>query len=302
MMVPSRFVALAVTTTLFASGSALHAQMPLKYQFKKGETLKYVMLVAQKGTTKGKDVDVTVIQNQTIDLSWHVQSVDDKGTAKIRMKFDRAKLSVSNGKQTYETASDAKDEPTEPPVKAMFQIAKALATFEATFAMSPQGDIKDISIPASVIKEIKSIAGDKAADDWTEENLKTTLRDNTLALSPKPVGKGMSWKRDVQMKSLYGLISGELEYAWDGRVERDGAKVDMFFVKPKLKIETDPKAKPPVTIKMYETEGQALFDNGAGRLVEMTITQRIEAQAEVDGMTASDRRELTNSFKLVGAK
>ena len=302
MMVSPRLFVFLACLSFLASGGALHAQTPLKYQFKKGEVLKYVMVVGQKGTTKAKDMESTLMQTQTIDLSWHVQSVDDKGAAKIRVTFDRAKLSVSNGKDNFEGVSDVKEDPESEPAKSMTTLAKTLAKVEATFTMSPQGDISDVSIPASVIKEIKAIGGEKAADGWTEDNLKATLRDNTLALPKEPAGKGLTWKRSIQLKSPYGPITGSLEYAWDGVVMRDGVKVTRLAVNPKLKLEPDPNAKPPVTIKSYDVEGTALFDNNAGRIFEISVSQKIEAQAEVGGMTVTDRREMTNSFKFVSAK
>ena len=65
-----------------------------------------------------------------------------------------------------------------------------------------------------------------------------------------------------------------------GTVERDGRKVEKFLLRPKFKIETDPKATVVVTIKAYESEGTAYFDNVSGRLVEVISTQRLEVEAE----------------------
>ena len=92
-----------------------------------------------------------------------------------------------------------------------------------------------------------------------------------------------------------------MHYVYDGSVERDGRKVEKFLLRPKFKIEPDPKAQVVVTVKAFESEGTAYFDNASGRLVEVISTQRLEVEAESMGKTFSQKTETTNGFKLLKA-
>jgi hypothetical protein len=300
MIVPIRvLVALCGVFAFLAGGTALEAQTTLKYRFKQGDTIRYLLTATQKGTTKAKDNEFTVVNKQFLETTWKVESVNDKGDARIRIKYDRAKLTADNGKEMAEGSSDAKEDPTTDPAKGMTLMAKALAKFEGTFIMTPQGEIKDAMILPESLKEIKAIPGaDKIAEGWSAETLGRTLKDNTLALPADAVTKGKTWKHEVSGQTQYGKVSGDLVYVYDGVVDRDGGKAEKFLVKPKLKIETDPKAKPPLTIKTFESEGTAYFDNAAGKLLEVSTSQRIEVQVEVEGTVFSQKTEVSNSLKL----
>jgi hypothetical protein len=301
MMVLTRRVFLLVgVAALLAVGQPLRAQTALKYQFKQGETLQYALSIAQKSTAKGNDMEFTSVQKQLIDMSWLVQSVDDKGNAKVRLKVDRARLSVDTGKQSWEAASDAKEEPADDPAKSLAAVAKSLAKLQGDFTLTPQGDAKDVSIPASAIKEMKAVPGaEKAAETWTPETLQRTIQDVLLQLPPGPVTKGKTWQTKIVGQSPFGKITGETVHTYDGTVERDGRKVEKIVLTPKLKVEIDPKA--PVALKNQEAEGAAYFDNASGRLVEVATSQQFEVQAEVKGSTFMQRIEVSNALKLLKA-
>lgn len=298
MMVPIRFA--LVLAVCVVSSRALQAQTTLQYQFKKGDTLRYVLTVAQKGTNKGDDMEFNGAQSQSIEMTWQVESVDEKGTAKIALRFDRAKLMAQGPKEMREVSSDAKEEPTDEAAKSMYALAKALAKFQGSFTVSARGEIQNVTVPASVLKEMKAVPGaEKASESWAEEHLQSTLKDNILLVPPTAIAKGKSWKNSVKGQSPFGKLSGDMHYVYDGSVERDGRKVEKFLLRPKFKIEPDPKAQIAITIKAFESEGTAYFDNATGRLVEVASTQRLEVEAESMGKTYSQKTETTNGFKLL---
>ena len=151
--------AILVLTVVVLAGPRLHGQTALKYQFKTGDTLYYDLMILQKGTTRGDDKEFSSQQKQVISMSWKVQSVDDKGAAKLALKFDRVKVSGEAAKESVEVSSDDKQEPAKEGAKGMYITAKAMAKIEASFTMTPQGEIDKVSIPASVLKEINAIPG-----------------------------------------------------------------------------------------------------------------------------------------------
>jgi hypothetical protein len=289
----------AVFAVLLA-GPALQAQPVLKYKFKAGDTLRYDLTTTTKQSTRAGDNEFGGTQKQVIAMTWKVDSIDDKGAAKVHIKFDRVKLTTEQPKESIEVASDDKAEPEKEQAKGMMTLAKTLAKLDGYFTMSPLGEIKDVTIPATTLKDMRSVPGaEKMEDSWAQGNLQATLKDATLSLPGEPIAKGKSWKTKIEGTTPFGKLSGDTEVIYKGKVARGNQTLDVFEIQPKLKIEPDPKAKVAVTVKRYDNEGTAYFDNDAGRLVESTTTQNIEVQTEVMGKTLTQKSEGTNSLKLV---
>ncbi len=298
MTVPVR--ASLVLAAVLAAGPGLQAQTTLKYKFKAGDKLNYDLTISSRGMTRADDKEFPLLEKQVISMSWLVDSVDAKGVAKIRIKFERVKLVFEQPKVSLEVTSDAKEVPEKDQAKMMHNMAKLMSKIEGTVTMTPQGDIKNVTVPASALKEMRSIPGaEKLEEGWAEGNLQSTLKDSTLSLPAEPIAKGKSLKTPVDGMSPYGKLTGEMEMIYRGKIAHGDLMLDLFEIAPKLKIEPDPKAKPPITIKKYETEGTAYFDNDAGRLVESSMTQNIEVQTEVMGKTFLQKTEITNTLKLV---
>jgi hypothetical protein len=302
MLVPIRLALAALGLAVFLSGPALEAQTTLKYKFKKGDTLQYAMQLQTKSLLRGEK-ELMAVEKQDIELSWHIDGVDDKGTATIRLKFDRVKLAFENGEAKGEVSSDAKEEPKED-FKAASANAKAMSKVEGTFTITSQGDIGDITVPASALKEIRAIPGwGEATETGVKGHLQAALKDSILHLPAEGIAKGKAWKHKTEGNTPYGPYTGDMEYTFDGDVQHDGRTLAKFQVKPniKIKVDNDPKSEVTVTIKNQDAHGAAYFDNTAGRLVEVTTVQVIEVQAEVKGKTILGKKEVTNSFKLVKA-
>jgi hypothetical protein len=300
MSMPIR--ALFALGVLLAGSHALQAQTTLKYQFRKGDTLHYVQTVAQKGSSKGGGMDFSGGQKQTIETTWRVDSVDDKGNARIALKVDRAKLAAESAKESREVSSDATDEPADKVGKSMYTLARVLAKMEGTFTVSPRGEVDKVNVPESVAKAMQAVPGaDKLPESSPEDNLTTTLTESLFVLPANAIAKGTTWKNPVKGRSPFGKLTGEVQFSYEGGVQRDGRRLEKFLVKPKLKIETDPAGDVVFTVKLYESSGVVYFDNAAGRLVELTNTLRIEVDAEAMGKKFSQKTETTSSFKMVKA-
>jgi hypothetical protein len=293
-------VHLRVTLILVAlcSGGPLLAQTALKYKFKPGDTLRYDLTIAHKIAGKSGDMEFGGLNKQVISTTWTVESVDDKGTAKIRLKVERAKLIVEQGKDTVEVSSDAKTEPDKEPGKSMLPGAKALAKFDGYFTMTAQGEVEKVTIPPETVKAMQSVPGAEKAEPLTEQGLLQTLRANTFVLPREAVVKGKSWTEKMEGTTPYGKFAGELVFTYEGPAERGGVTVDKFVVKPKLKIEPDPKSK--VALKALDSAATIYFDPAAGQLVEVSSTQVMEMAGEQDGKKGSQRNESINT--LIRAK
>jgi hypothetical protein len=290
-----------VFAAFLAGGPTLEAQTTLKYKFKSGDTLQYAMHLATKRTLRAEK-ELTATEKQDITMTWRVESVDDKGTAKIQLKVDRVVFTAEGPAGKTEVASDAKEEPKDDTLKIASANAKAMSMIEGTFTLTAQGEVGKVTVSEAALKEIRAIPNwEKTPEEAVVQTVQATLRDNVLNLPAEAITKGKTWKHKIEGMSPYGPFTGEMEYTFEGDVNRGGRTLSKFLARPKLKIEPDEKAKVKITIKSHETEGESYFDNAAGRVVEVITMQRIEVQADVEGKTISQRTEVTNSFKLVKA-
>src|SRR5258708_40184450 len=111
---------LGLLAVLLLAGAAerASAQTTLRYKFKKGEKLNYVMdqKVTMSMSVMRKDIDVEV--GQTIDMTWNIKDVDSAGKAKVTQKFDRLRFNMSGG-PIGKVEYDSKDgkEPDGPMIK-----------------------------------------------------------------------------------------------------------------------------------------------------------------------------------------
>jgi hypothetical protein len=289
-------VTLIVAALLHAG--PLFAQTAFKYKFKPGDTLRYDLTIGTKATAKVDDKDFGGEHQQIITMTWKVESVDDKGTAKIRLKVDRVKISADENKKRVEVSSDDKQEPADKAAKPLYVLAKALSKFEGFFTITDHGDIKSVTIPPEAIKAMKSVPGAEETEAMSEKGLEATLRNNTFVLPGEPVAKGKSWKDKVEGELPgSGRYAGDVVFTYEGDATHAGLTAAKFTVKSEFKITPDPKAK--IALKNVQWRGTCFFDPAAGQIAEFSAVQTTDLTGENDGKKIMQRIEATNLLKRI---
>ncbi len=281
------------------TAAAASAQTTLRYQFKEGDTLKYVLEQKMKMTMNvlGNNVDMTM--DQSSDLSWIIQSVDKKGDAKITIKFGRNKMTLDMPTGKVEVDSNNTQEPDDPVGQVLYKVIKGLSGLEVSGKISPIGEFTDITLPEKALKELQNIpGGDMFGDMLSPDGLKRMMSQSGLVMPKDAVSKGAKWKSKNEMKLPFGKMVAEVDYTYDGPVEKDGRSLEKIGVKPKASIEPTPNAPFSLKLKSHEGGGTALFDNSAGRLLEVSNTQNMEMEIEIMGMTISQKMVQTMTMKL----
>jgi Family of unknown function (DUF6263) len=281
------------------TAAAASAQTTLRYKFKEGETLKYVLAQKMKMTMNlmGNNVDMSM--SQSSDLRWNIQSVDSKGNAKIAIKFGRNKMSMDSPMGKIEVDSDNAQEPDDPIGQALFKVIKALAGLEIAAGMSPIGELTDVKLPEKAVKELQKLpGGDAFGDLLTPEGLKRMMSQSGLVMPQEAVEKGAKWKRKNEMKLPFGKMVAEVDYTYEGPADKDGRALEKITLKPKATIEPNPNAPFLLKLKSQDGSGTAFFDNSAGRLLELTNVQNLEMEIEVMGMAISQKMTQTMTMKL----
>jgi hypothetical protein len=296
----SAALALLGLAILFASAQSAAAQTTLRYKFKQGEKLNYVLQMKGDMAMNVMGREFKVDMGQTFDVTWNVASVDQSGKAKITQTFDRIRFNMEGPTAKLEYDSKEGKEPEGPVGKIMGPLFSALVGAEISMSMDAQGKISDVKVPEKLAQAAKGLAGTPGLGQMlSEEGLKQMMDQSGLLLPAKPISKGATWDQKFESKSPGGTMKVESTNTYDGPVAKDGKQLEKITLKPKITLEADPNAPAKITLKSQEATGTALFDNAAGRLVETNMKQDLEMAVSAMGQEISQKMKQTVTMKLV---
>jgi Family of unknown function (DUF6263) len=288
-----------------ALASAAEAQTTLRYKYKEGEKLEYVVDQDQKMTMNllGNDVDMKT--TMVMEMTWDTIKVDADGNATAKVTMTRVKLTMEGGPLgKIEVDSNDKNEPDEPLGQMFSQIAKSMGSMEVTFTADPSGDVRDVKVSEGTLKKLKKLPGlpGGGGDLFTPDSFKSIVHGSIIVPVPKEaVSKGKSWSHKMEQKTGMGKMSGDTKYTYEGQIEKNGATLEKFAAKPELKIEADPNAQIKMTMKDSKGKGFALFDNKVGRIAESSNEGTMRMEIEAGGMTIDVSSTQTTTIRLKGA-
>jgi hypothetical protein len=296
MQQDQRAIFLAVlTSVMFVSASP--AQTTLRYQFKEGEKIGYVMEQKMKMTVTRMGATQEAAMNLTLDMSWNVLKIDGQGQGTVQIKVGSAKLTMDGPTGKVQVDSKDTNGPEDPVARALGQIVRAMATMEITGTMLPTGEMKDLKVSDETIKALKNLPGaDKMGDALNPESFKNMI---TNVVFPKEeISKGKTWSSKTESKSLLGKTIADNTFTYEGLSEKNGVKLDRITVKPAVKIEADPTAAIKFEVKDTQGSGEIFFDNKTGRLVDSTINSRTELAVSGNGIDARQVIDQTVTIRV----
>jgi hypothetical protein len=295
--------AVLAAVALFAGAIPAWSQTKLAYKFKEGEKLNYVLTqkMDMKMDVAGKEIGMEM--NQNINWSWNTLEVKE-GKAKILQKFDRIKFVMDTpmGKVEFDS-KDGKD-PEGALGMALGPIFKALAGMEFTVTMDSLGNITQFKIPEKQLKALQGAVppGAPGMEMFTEEGLKQMTTNAGLVFPDEEVAKGKTWDKAMEMKMPFGKMHVASKYTYEGPETKAGEKLQKIALKANIKLEPDPKAAFAMKLQDQGTKGMAYFDNQAGRLRELNMTQNMKMEINAAGQTLTQNLKQTVTVKLVNDK
>jgi hypothetical protein len=288
---------LAVIAALAAPPA--QAQTELRYRFKEGEKLAFVQDQKMKMTMNPMGQDIEMQTSQTSDITWTILGVEKDGKAKLTLRFDRIRFSMDGPTGKFEYDSKDDKEPDDPVGKVLAPIFRATTGADFTLTMDTRGRTSDIKVPEKVSDTIKNLQGGAAlAGGFGEEGLKRMVDQGYLVLPEGPVTKGKSWESKTEAKAPFGKITMDNTCTYEGPTTEGDRKLEKVALKPKMTLDADPAAAFTLNLKEQDAKGTALFDNNAGRLVESSVTQKMEMEITVNGQTITQKSETTVTLKL----
>ncbi len=291
---------LAALLAVLTLAGAAQAQTTLRYKYKQGDQLDYVIDQDQKMTMSLNGMDFNVKIAMVIDMTWNTLGVDQSGNAKIKVRVGRVKMVMDGPMGKVEVDSKDTDEPDDPVGKILGQLVKSLGGMEMTCTADATGDLTDVKVSEGTIKKLKGLPGlDQIGDLFSPDSMKSMVSGN-MVLPKDPVKKGDTWTQKANSKLPFGKVIGETKYTYEGMVDKDGKQLAKIAAKPDVKIESDPNAKIQIKVKENKGKGYTLFDNSAGRIIESTNETTMMAELEIAGMTISQNTTQTTIMRLKG--
>jgi hypothetical protein len=155
---------------------------------------------------------------------------------------------------------------------AMFAPAmEAMTAGSFRFKLSPLGEVSDVEF-SEELKQV--IANGPGGEAGAAEHFKSMVSQVALVLPERSLEAGDTWKTvNTASNPAGGVQTIETTYTYDGTREADGAT--LAVIKPSLNMEMGDNPMAEMKTKQQKTDGEVLFDVGAGRLHSISINLNI---------------------------
>jgi len=274
----------------------------LRWRFRAGETLHYVMDQKTATTVKAGPQEIQTMVTQTIELEWVVKDVQADDVANLTQKITRLHTKIQSpfGAPFEYDSKDAKD-PQGPIAAGLVPLLKSLIGAEFSFKMSPQGELTDVQVPEAVVKAIREagpLAG--AGGMFTAEGLKHMVTESSLTLPREDLAKGKSWTRQSKLPmAKLGTMQLDKVYSYQGPEVHDGKPMERIDLEVKMNIERTADAELDGTLKSQDGKGMFFFDNAAGHIADSSVNEKVSMVFKVMDKEITQGTETTTSMKLV---
>jgi hypothetical protein len=293
-----------VVRSLIASGllllvaASLEAD-ELRWKFKQGETLNYVLQRAAEGKLSVSGAQIVFNLKMVFDTTWKPAAVAADGTADVAITVDRIQVSMDSplfGRMAYDSKSDK--EPEGPVWAQMKPVMNGMLgqTFKAK--ISALGAVSDIGLPEKLTEALaKQEIGENrrqgfgiGSSGFDEKGIKELIVKSVLPL-PDTAGKDGKWTQSFENKiPMIGTQTAETTFSVAGTEKQDGK--DLAKISAVTELFFEPIENPRAELEIMEQQASATyyFDPQGGHMVKADGTQ--QAKMEVSGA-----QEMTQDMK-----
>jgi hypothetical protein len=227
-----------------------------------------------------------------IDMTWKVESVDEKQAAVVQLTMDRIQMKMKGPQGAMIDYDSSAGKPPEGLATIIAPLFESMLKKPFTMKLSPRGEALETKVPQGMLEGLKKFPGmDQMGELLTPEGLK---KMSGMAVFPeKAVAKGDKWtsKSELSMPAI-GKAAVETEFEYEGPETVDGKQLQK--IAQRVTIKPDEKnANTAFKFQPLKTTGTMYFDNEAGRLVKNVGKTSFKADIEVMGQKLQQEGEST---------
>lgn len=293
----TRLAILPLLGVLASTAPGFAQAVPLRYQWKQGDTVTYRTVVrTTSSATGGPAGPETFEQTLTQTMKLTVAAVHVDGTATLRQSIEAVSMEVTTpaGKVAYDSARPV-GEDADPRVVAMSKTAGGMVGEAISVTMAPTGAIKRIDGAARIAdKLIASLPRDPMSGGlaqnikamMNEDALRNSLEQSFSRMPEQPVSVGDTWTSEQAIGAdATGKIVGTSTFtlkAVDGAGDARSARIAVSLA---LRQQGAPGSGASAAMKLgpgSKGEGEVVFNLGRGLIesnsmrteMPMTVTMR----------------------------
>ena len=290
-----RLILLSILS-VFVSTQFASAQDELRWKFRSQETIRYNVQQTMKTAMKIGDNAINQTMNQTMDMSWNIQSVAAGGDAVMAQVVDRIQMNMEGGpagKVQFDTNSDQKSE--NPIVNSMGEVFRKIVNQKFIVTMKPTGEIDNVQVPEELLAAVRqSAAGATGALD--EATLKQMMKQSAVILPSQPVVPQNSWNSQQSVQLPFGTMNIKSQMTFR---EKDAAGNAVIDIAPEITVTPKEGAPIKMTLNSSSGRGQVTFNIAQGRVARSQLDLTLAMTIEAAGQSFNQTIEQTTAMTLV---
>ncbi|HVU90289.1 MAG TPA: DUF6263 family protein [Pirellulales bacterium] len=302
-----------LAATIAASGilsaGTARGDNTLRWKFKEGDTLNYVM---DRETDMKIDLSGSLIEVKSgmiFDTSWKVKSVDADGTATIEQTVDRIQMKMDSplgGGLDYDSKKPGSG--TGQIWDMMGPMIESLVGGTFTLKATATGQVSDIKLPEKVAEHLAKQQGGGGGGGGgrrggggglggmmgglSENSIKEMITRSIVPLPEKPVTPDVKWSQSFaeEMRGA-GVKKTEVTYSTSEKTSAEGHEIQKIAAKSDITFEPAEQSQVDIEIEEQEGDMTIYFDVNTGRTVKAEGVQK-----QVIAITAPNR-EITQEVE-----
>jgi Family of unknown function (DUF6263) len=309
-----RLACLALALAFVCAAPLAAQDVSLRYQWKKGDTLRYRWTAQSNVTMSGipglGDMTVTTTLVQVVKMA--AEDVAAEGTATLRATFESAKMEMGTPMGSIKYDSAAPSAPTGDPITdALGKAMKALVGASVTLTVTPNGQVPKLQGMEELAAKLKQAIGDEAAMAgfdaiFSNESMMASFAQNFAAVPDKPVNAGDAWKTELKLSNPMAPMISSMTYTLKAIEPTGGAQIARIattsVIKPAGPGMPNP-AMPGMKIQVGtgSGDGEVIFDARLGRLRKAVFNTTIPMTMSMDApdATAMSMQSTTKSVLTI---
>ncbi|HUY92402.1 MAG TPA: DUF6263 family protein [Pirellulales bacterium] len=264
--------ALFAACMIGGAAAAQAAPKTLQWKFAHGAKSYYRVVQLTEATTDNGKQQSTLRNEVTTDLSWIVNTVDERGGAELTQAIERLRFKSSGGPGGDVSYDSAAPVQAEGPSAFLASYFETLVKEPMKLKMDRTGKINDIVLSEKLREQFRVFASTRFAGMFSKEGVKQMMGSGLLQFPRDPVEKGRSWEaRTAADYPGGGKQTNTATYTYLGSETRNGRELEKIGLEVKVEVGGPEDAEAKFTIEEQESSGMIYFDSKTSRLVDLKL-------------------------------
>jgi len=288
---------LASVALVLLSASPAQSAETLRWKFQPGKSIAYEMQQNMEMHTTIRGQKIKTATSQTMDLTWHVDSVSRDGSCRMTQTIDRIRLSLEGPTGTVEYDSSAEEQPNDALLNTLRPVFESMVGAQFSLKMDALGHVSDVRIPEQFRKSLKDQpAGQMGA--FSEESMKQMVEQASLILPQPAVSTNQKWNSQSEFDMPFGVLKTNNQMTYVGPARTGNVPLENIRMTSSVRVETAPDSPLGIELKEQATSGTIQFDNAAGHVHGSTVTQKMVMTVKADGQSMQQNVTQTRRLQI----